>query len=157
MIILKKVLRNLFYLFLPFLIGGLCSLIIKDDVLIYKKLNLPKLSPPGYLFGIVWPILYLLIGVSYYLLKKKAEDYDISEVSFWYYLQLIINFFWSIFFFKNQMFLFSVFWLLLLIVVVVVMFIKFYKINKLSSYILIPYLIWLLFALYLNLGVVILN
>ena len=139
------------------MIGGLCSLIIKDDVLIYKNLNLPKLSPPGYLFGIVWPILYLLIGLSYYLLKKKTEDYDISEVSFWYYLQLIINFFWSIFFFKNQMFLFSVFWLLLLITVVILMFVKFYKINKLSSYILIPYLIWLLFALYLNLGVVILN
>ena len=97
------------------------------------------------------------MGISYYLLKKNTDTYDVSSASFWYYLQLIINFFWSIFFFRNQAFTFSFIWLVFLIITVIVTIKKFYDLYKPSAYLLIPYLIWILFAGYLNLAIAILN
>ena len=154
---LKKILLWLFYLFLPLIIGLISSRFISNSVFIYKLLEKPSLSPSPSVFPIVWTILYLLMGISYFLLKKKYKYYDISNASFWYYLQLIINFFWPIFFFKNQALVFSFIWLVFLIATVIITFIKFYKLNKISGYLLIPYIIWLFFAAYLNLSVALIN
>ena len=152
---LKKIFLSLFYVFFPLLVGLLSSYFSNYNM--YSSFNKPPLSPPGYIFGIVWTILYLLMGISYFLVKLKYENYDISHVSFWYYLQLIINFFWSIFFFRNNAYVFSFLWILFLIVAVIITFIKFLRLNKTSGYLLIPYLVWIVFAAYLNLGVAILN
>lgn len=154
---IKKLIQNLFYLFFPLLVGGLSALLTSNYMDYYKTLNKPVLSPPGYIFGVVWTILFLLMGISYFLLKNKTNGYDISNASFWYYLQLIINFFWSIFFFRNKALGFSFFWLVLLFISVLITYFKFKKLNKISAYLLIPYIIWIIFAGYLNLSVVILN
>jgi len=154
---LKKIILNLFYIFFPLVVGLLSSLLVQNSSGFYLTINKPPLSPPAVLFPIVWTILYLLIGISYFLLKNKTDTYDISNASFWYYLQLIINFFWSLFFFGNKAYTFSFIWLLFLIVTVIITIKKFYDLYKPSAYLLIPYLIWIVFAGYLNLGVAILN
>lgn len=157
MISLKKILVNLFYIFFPLAVGFLSSVLAQTSNGLYVDIIKPPLAPPSILFPIVWTILYLLIGISYYLLKKNTDTYDVSNASFWYYLQLIINFFWSIFFFRNQAFTFSFIWLVFLIITVIVTIRKCYDLYKPSAYLLIPYLIWILFAGYLNLAIAILN
>ena len=151
----KKYLKDLFYIFLPLLVGLFSSLISGNNL--YDGIVKPPLSPPGFIFGIVWTILYLLMGISYYLLKKNSYGYDVSRASFLYYAQLVVNFFWPIFFFKNEAFTFSFIWLLLLLGLVILTALNFKKINKISFYLLIPYIIWIIFAGYLNLGIAILN
>lgn len=154
---MKKITKYILYLITPLIVGFLSNILTSNYRDFYKTLIKPPLAPPGYLFGIVWTILFILIGISYFLLKLKTEGIDISNIDFWYYLQLIINFFWSIFFFKNQALTFSFIWLLFLLIIVVITFLKFYKTNKISSYLLIPYILWIIFAGYLNLSIAILN
>lgn len=154
---IKKVLKYLFYLFLPLVIGLVSSSFTSNASGFYNSLKQPPLAPPGYLFGIVWTILFILMGISFLLLKLKTEGYDISNTEFWYYLQLIINFFWSFFFFKNQELTFSFIWLVFLFITVIITYRKFYKLYRPSAYLLIPYILWIIFAGYLNLSVAILN
>ena len=154
---MKKIIKNIFYLVTPLIVGFLSNSLTSNSRDFYKELIKPPLAPPGYLFGIVWTILFILIGISYLLLKLKTEGIDISDIDFWYYLQLIINFFWSIFFFKNEALTFSFVWLVFLLIAVIITFLKFYKVNKISAYLLIPYILWIIFAGYLNLSVAILN
>jgi len=138
-------LKNLFYLFFPLVCGTLIGL-LTSSFIDYNTLVKPPLSPPGYIFGIVWPILYLLMGISYYLLKK--DNYDTQKESIIYYTQLTVNLLWSIFFFVLKWRLFTVFFTILLLGLVIYMIILFYKKNKVSAYLNIPYLIWLIFATY---------
>ena len=154
---MKKISKYIFYFITPLIVGFISSTLTSNYRNFYKTLIKPPLAPPGYLFGIVWTILFILIGTSYFLLKYKTEGIDISDADFFYYLQLIINFFWSIFFFKNQALTFSFIWLVFLLVVVIITFLKFYRINKTSGYLLIPYILWIIFAGYLNLSIAILN
>lgn len=149
-----KMLKNLFYLFFPLICGSIIGL-LTSSFIDYNTLIKPPLSPPGYIFGIVWPILYLLMGISYYLLKK--DNYDTQKESIIYYSQLFVNLLWSIFFFVLKWRLFTVFWTILLLGLVIYMIILFFKKNKVSAYLNIPYLIWLIFATYLSIGVYILN
>ena len=154
---MKKTIKYILYLITPLVVGLISSAFTSNYRDFYKTLIKPSLAPPGYLFGIVWTILFILIGISYFLLKLKTEDIEISEIDFWYYLQLIINFFWSIFFFKSEALTFSFIWIVFLFISVVITFLKFYKVNKLSAYLLIPYILWIVFAGYLNLSIAILN
>lgn len=156
-ILIKNIFKNLFYLFLPLVVGLVSSAFTRNSPDFYKTLEQPPFAPPGFVFPIVWSILFLLIGISFYLLKKQSKGYDISNAEFWYYLQLIINFFWSIFFFRNQALTFSFLWLVFLLITVIVTFIKFKRIYKPSAYLLIPYIVWIIFAGYLNLSIAILN
>ena len=135
---------------LPLVLGSLVGIIIKDYISSYKLLNKPFLSPPGILFPIVWTILYILMGISYYLAKND----DTKKI---YYIQLIVNLFWSIFFFVFKWYLFSFIWLLLLLYLIIIMIKKFYNYNETSAYLLIPYLVWVTFAGYLNLSIFLLN
>lgn len=122
----------------------------------YYELVLPSFAPPGIVFPIVWTILYTLMGISSYLIIK-SNDVGKNEALFVYGVQLIINLFWSILFFVFRLYFISFIWILLLIGFVVVMIKKFYDINKISAYIQIPYLLWLIFAAILNLSVYFLN
>lgn len=149
-----KMLKNLFYLFFPLICGSIIGL-LTSSFIDYNTLMKPPLSPPGFIFGIVWPILYLLMGISYYLLKK--DNYETTKESVIYYSQLAVNLLWSIFFFVLKWRLFTVFWTILLLGLVIYMIILFYKKNKVSAYLNIPYLLWLIFATYLSIGVYILN
>lgn len=146
---------NKFKLFIdiliPVAIGGIVGFII-NPYIDYNSLVQPPLSPPSIVFPIVWTILYVLMGISYYLLKNPSKKEKII-----YFIQLGVNALWSVFFFIGKFYLFSFIWIVLLDVLVIFMTGIFYHNNKASAYLQIPYLIWILFATYLNLGIYILN
>lgn len=139
---------------LPITLGGLVGLII-SQFMDYNTLQKPPLSPPGFIFGIVWSILYLLMGIAYgMLVYKEKSDEEVSKI---YWTQLIINLIWPILFFVFKLRLFSSIWIIILLILVINMVIKFYKKDKIIGYSQIPYLLWIMFATYLNIGVYILN
>ncbi len=140
------------YIIVTLLGGILVALITMDGMEVYSALEKPMLTPPAWLFPVAWTILYVLmaIGASRYALKSKM----ISGV---YFLQLIVNYLWSIIFFGFNAYLFAFFWLLLLLVLVIVMTVQFYKVDKLAGLLQIPYILWLVFAGYLNIMVYLLN
>ena len=121
----------------------------------YNDLMKPTLSPPGIVFPIVWTIIYLLIGISYTLLKEKGEVP--KETKQLYYIQLIFNYLWTFIFFVFKLRLLSVLWIIILDVLVICMIYQFYKQNKISGILLIPYILWLFFATYLNISIYFLN
>ena len=142
--------KLLFYIFVTLFIGGLPGIsVITNNT--YNSLIKPPLSPPGILFPIVWSILFILMGISAYLV---CED---KEAVKYYFIQLIVNALWTPIFFGLNNYLLAFVDLVILIVLVIVMLDKFKEINKVSFYLNIPYLIWLLFALYLNAGIFLLN
>ena len=143
---------------LPLLVGGLSALLSGGGMQAFSEVQKPPLSPPGWLFPVVWTILYTLIGIASYLVKTSGVDKDeIFRAQTVYGYQLVVNFFWSIFFFRFEWYLFSFFWLLLLWILIFVTIRKFYQISKSAAYLLIPYLVWVTFAGYLNLGIWYLN
>ncbi len=145
--------RKIFYLFLPILLGSLVGLIISNFI-DYGLLIKPLLSPPGYLFPIIWSIIYILMGLSFLLYRQNYNDLKVIKI---YYLQLAFNLLWSIFFFVFKWRLFTIFWTFILLGLVIYLLYLFYKNYKPSFYLNIPYLIWLIFATYLTIGVYILN
>ena len=112
---MKEKIKNSLYIFGPLLLGGLVGLLTKNSME-YNTLIKPPFSPPAITFPIVWSILYLLIGISYYLL-----------------------------------------WILILDISLVFLIKEFYNKKRISAYLLIPYLVWLIIATYLNIGIFILN
>lgn len=138
----------------PVLVGSFVGLIISDSI-DYNSLIKPLFSPPGIVFPIVWTILYILMGVSYGLLKVNSLCNP--KICLIYYLQLFVNVFWPIWFFKFKFRLFSFGWIIFLVFLVFKMIMLFYKKNVTSALLQIPYLIWILFATYLNLFVYLLN
>lgn len=151
---MKNIFSKLKYIILPLLVGGIVGFIISNFIQ-YESLNKPFLSPPQIVFPIVWTIIYILMGISYGILNKK-NLHDKRSKSL-YFLQLFVNAFWSIFFFVFEWRLFAFIWILLLDILVILMTINFYTKNKLAGVLQIPYIIWILFASYLNLGFYILN
>lgn len=139
---------------LPLILGGIVGIII-SQFMDYETLQKPPLSPPGFIFGIVWSILYLLMGIAYGTLVYKGQlNKGISKI---YWAQLIVNLIWPILFFVFKARLFSSIWIIILLILVINMILKFYKVNKIAGYSQIPYLLWIIFATYLNIGVYILN
>ena len=145
----------LFYILITIGIGSIPSLFINIGEE-YKKLIKPILSPPGILFPIVWTILFVLMGISIYRIIR-TNNIKVNELKVLYFIQLFINALWTPIFFGLNAYLFAFIWLILLLVLVIVMTIRFRNLDKVSSYILIPYILWLLFAGYLNLSIYILN
>ncbi|MBO6233093.1 MAG: tryptophan-rich sensory protein [Clostridia bacterium] len=138
----------------PVIIGAIIGFITSSSI-DYNNLQRPPLAPPGYLFPIIWTILFVLMGISYGILKNKnLVDERINSI---YYLQLAVNALWSIFFFAFKWRLFSFIWIILLDVLIVIMIIRFFNKNKLAGLLQIPYLLWVLFASYLNLAIYFLN
>lgn len=139
---------------IPLLVGAVASLLTGGGMEVFATVEKPPLSPPGWLFPVVWTILYTLMGISSYLILTSDADESAKEGAIRVYgLQLLVNFLWPTFFFNFRWYGFSFFWLLLLWFLVVVMILRFWKINKLAAYMNIPYLIWLTFAAYLNWGI----
>ena len=137
-------------------VGLLSGWLIRNNVDLYETLRLPPLAPPGWLFGVVWPILYILMGIGAAMIAQ-ADRFKGENALTVYGTQLFFNFFWSIIFFNLQAFLFSFIWLVILFVLVAYMIYEFYKIKPFAAYLQIPYLVWLLFAGYLNLSIYLLN
>ncbi|MBQ3133140.1 MAG: tryptophan-rich sensory protein [Clostridia bacterium] len=122
----------------------------------YESLIQPPLAPPGWLFPVVWTILYILMAIGVWLVLQTREPGTYEAVQR-YILQLLVNVLWPLIFFRLEWRLFAFFWLLLLLVLVSLTFASFRKFSKPAAYLLIPYLLWLLFAGYLNLSIYVLN
>lgn len=141
------------FIVITILIGSFFSLFINVSTS-YNSLIKPSLSPPGYIFPIVWIILYILMAISLYLVTKSNQDINIYKL---YFYQLLANSLWTVFFFGFGLRLLSFLWIILIIILNILLLKEYYKTNKLAVYLQIPYLIWLLFASYLNLAIYILN
>lgn len=139
---------------IPVVIGTIVGFIISGSI-DYNSLKQPFLSPPSIFFPIVWSILYILMGISYGILDSKSQMDNKSKTI--YYLQLFVNSLWSIFFFTLKWRLFAFFWLILLLALILIMIDNFYGKNRISGLIQIPYLLWTIFAGYLNLSIYLLN
>lgn len=142
----------IFCILLPLAVGGAASLLSNNGMEAFIRSNQPPLSPPAWLFPVVWTILYTLMGISSYLILTSEED-NVRSAGMLYGYQLVVNFLWPIFFFNFQWYLFSFLWLMLLIGLVAAMVREFYKISKPAAYLNIPYLLWLMFAAYLNFAI----
>lgn len=143
---------------LPLLVGSLAGLITNNSMDTFQMLNKPMISPPAWLFPVVWTILYTLMGIASYLVLASEDNSDTVNMALKFYIvQLAVNFFWPILFFTFELYLFSFIWLLLLIVLVLITNILFAQISKPAAYLMLPYLIWLIFAGYLNLSIYLLN
>ena len=151
---MNKIIIYIKAILLPVLIGALVG-IITSGSMDYNMLQKPPLAPPGAVFPIVWTILYILMGASYGILKVNNQTDE--EIDWIYYIQLAINALWSIIFFNFKWRLFAFVWIILLAVAVISMIRKFLKKNKISGLLQIPYILWVIFAAYLNLGFYILN
>lgn len=158
---MKKI--NIPVLFFSILIAeltGLLSALLSGNIRGgYNSFIQPPLSPPAILFPIVWTILYAAMGIAAYLVwdsVRGTEDERRTAIKF-YIAQLIVNFSWSIFFFRFNAYWLSVAIILLLDILVIATSLKFKNINRLAYWLMIPYIIWLLFATYLNIGVAVLN
>lgn len=150
----KKLKPYIISIAIPLVIGGLSALITSGSMEVYSSINRPALAPPPILFPIVWSILYILMGISAALIYKSKSPEKALCI---YAAQLVINFFWSIIFFNFRAYLFSFIWLIFLIIAVIFMLAEFKKINSLAAYLQIPYLLWIVFASYLNLMIFLLN
>lgn len=139
---------------IPLIVGGISALLTKNSMEMFEMIAKPPLAPPGFLFPIVWTILYILMGISSYIIWTSDAGYEeITEAIRLYAYQLLVNFLWPTFFFNFQWYLFALLWLILLWILVFMMIRAFAGINKLAAYMNIPYLIWLTFAGYLNAGI----
>ena len=136
-------------------LSGFLSMSGMEDYM--ETVTKPALTPPGWLFGVVWPILYVLMGIGAARIWLTKDSLQRSRGLNLYVVQLIVNFFWSLIFFNAQAFGFAVIWLLLLWVLVLLMVLQFYKVDKRAALLQIPYLLWLTFAAYLSIGVWYLN
>lgn len=122
----------------------------------FDQLVKPPLTPPAWVFPVVWSVLYLLMGIAAYLVYQ-SDDLDRGAPLRMYLLQLAVNILWPLFFFRLEWRLFAFFWLLLLIALVTLTMAGFKHIRPVAYYLLIPYLLWILFAAYLNLAFYLLN
>jgi len=138
---------------IPLAIGGVSSWLTKDFT---KGFNQPPLAPPNWLFPIVWTILYILMGISAALVYLSAQRDNIRGL-FFYGLQLGLNFIWTLVFFRARAYLAAVGILIGMIVAITAMILEFQKIKPLAAWLQVPYLYWCFFALYLNVGVWLLN
>ena len=150
-------LKPLIFLAIPLAVGGLAALFSAGSMDKFSALNQPPLSPPGWLFPIVWGILYILMGTaSYIVYSSDAPEISKKKALGLYLVQLGFNFLWPILFFTFGLctaaaVLIVILWVLILLTLL------FYRISKAAGYLIIPYLLWVTFAAYLNIAICIIN
>ena len=158
---------------IPLAVGGLSALLTRDSMMAFSALAQPPLSPPGWLFPVVWTILYILMGIASYLaliaVPETAAPYSgtgstggggmaLDDPATYpalraYTAQLVFNFGWSLIFFNLQWYLPAFLWLVVLWVWILITTVRFYRLSPLAGLLMLPYLAWVTFAGYLNLGV----
>ncbi|NUM36430.1 MAG: tryptophan-rich sensory protein [Candidatus Brocadiae bacterium] len=150
--------KLILFIAIPLLIGSSSSYFAKDSMSQYKELIKPSFSPPGWIFGIMWTILYILMGIaSFRIYISHAETKTKRAALAYYAAQLGVNFFWTIIFFHLQLRGLALLWLILLWALILLTMQKFYKIDKLSASLLLPYILWVSFAGILNYEIWFLN
>lgn len=141
---------------IPLLTGALSGFLTSNNISIYSTLNTPSFSPPGFLFPIVWTIIYLLMGIASYLIIASDSPNKTYALSI-YGIGLFLNFLWSIVFFNLQNYTGAFIILMILWFLILLMIINYWQINAVAGILLLPYLIWVTFAGILNLYIVLFN
>lgn len=155
----KKINWKMLILYIVFaLVAGGIGALLGGNMEEFENVNKPSFSPPAITFPIVWTILYVLMGISSYLVCANKTDKKFKKRACCIYLlQLTVNVLWSLFFFRLRWYFFSFIWAVLLALSVLIMIVKFYKIKPLAGYLQIPYLIWTIFASILTYAIYTLN
>lgn len=143
---------------IPIFAGGLSALITNNFSDVYSQFKNPPYSPPSWVFPLAWSILYILMGISLYLVWNNNETGSKKQCAFIFFgLQLALNFIWSPIFFLAQNFLLAFIIIGFMMIFTLGMIVTFYNVSKAAGVLQIPYLLWLVFAAYLNYGVYLLN
>ena len=143
---------------IPLAVGGLSALLTMGSMRDFEALNKPPLSPPGWLFPVVWTALYVLMGVASYLVLETPSSSEEKKRAFKvYFLKLAFNFLWSIIFFTLGAYEIAFAWLCVFLSLIVVTTVRFWRINKTAGILMLPYILWVLFAGYLNLAISYIN
>lgn len=153
---LKKLLPYIVSVLITLAVGFLGAMLTMDQMDFYETIQKPAYAPPGWVFPIVWVVLYILMGISAGIIYKSDNPAKKPALTV-YAVQLAVNFFWSLIFFGEQNFLLAFIWIILLIALVTVMLFLFFRISETAAYLNIPYLLWIIFAAFLNLSVFSLN
>lgn len=139
---------------IPIVVGLLSSWLTGDSIELYKNLTQPSIAPAGWVFPIVWTVLYILMGIASYIVYIEGfEKPEVKSALTVYAAQLIVNFFWTIIFFRLELRGLALVWLIFLWILIVITAVKFYRINKTAGYLMVPYLLWVSFAAVLNYAV----
>ena len=145
-------------LLIPLAVGGLAAWLTMGSMAQFAALAQPPLSPPGWVFPVVWTILYLLMGWASFLIWKSGAPQAAKKRALGLYgVQLAVNFVWPLLFFRAGLYGFALIWLVILLVLVAETMLAFGRIDRRAAWLLAPYFLWLLFAAYLNAGVWLLN
>ena len=142
---------------IPLGVGALSGWLTQGSMAEFARLTKPPLSPPGWLFPVVWTILYTLMGIASYLVYTSGKPGRAKTALTVYGVQLFFNFLWSIVFFNLGWYLFAFLWIIALWLLVIFTTVLFYRINRVAGYLMIPYILWVTFAAYLNLGIYLFN
>lgn len=148
--------KLIIFILIPLAVGLVSGILTKNSMTMYNTLNQPALSPPGWVFPVVWTILYILMGVSSYLIATSPSQKK-QEALLLYAIQLFLNFIWSPIFFGLGNYFLAFLVLVLLWYVIVKMIRAFFRIDPTAALLQIPYLLWITFAGYLNLAIIFLN
>lgn len=150
--------KYLFWIGLAEAAGALAGFLTRHGTKIYQQTaNKPPLTPPGWVFPVVWAVLYALMGIGAARIAAHPDGRQRNMALNVFVAQLIVNFFWSLLFFNAQAFGFAFVWLLLLWVLIVAMIFAFQRVDSGAAWLQVPYLLWVTFAAYLNLGTWLLN
>ena len=152
----KKIKHYVISIGIALAVGVLAALLTRGNMELYASIKQPPLAPPGWLFPIAWTVLYILMGISSAMVFKTVAPNRRAALRV-YALQLAFNFVWTLIFFNLQSYLLAFVWIIALLALIVIMILRFRKVNPTAAWLQIPYLVWVCFAAYLNLGVFILN
>ena len=142
----------------PLIIGGASAIITGDMMKDFFFMNKPPLAPPGWVFPVVWTILYVMMGLAFYLVVDSGKDWALVVKSIiFYFVQLMLNFFWPILFFKGSLYLWAFIELLAMLTTIIITTVLFFKTSKHAGLLMIPYIVWTSFAAYLNIAVYVLS
>lgn len=155
----NKIAKLIFSLVLPIAIGGFSGYLVRNEMntLWFTTLAKPSFNPPSYLFGPVWALLYILMGISLFLIWNTPKTQQRQKALTVFGIQLFFNFWWSIIFFSIHTILVSVVDILLMWFLIIYMITLFKKIKPVAAYLQIPYLFWVTFATILNISIWYLN
>lgn len=152
---MKKIITYLIYIAIPLGVGLVSWVFTADSMKQYEGLKLPLFSPPGMVFPIAWTILYILMGTGVYIVHYRKESSGFVTVGLiMYYIQLFMNFMWSLIFFMEGLYFVAFIWIVIMWFVVLFMLLAYSKVSILAMVLNIPLILWLTYACYLNLGVV---
>ena len=154
----NQILKLVASLLLPLSVGGIAGMFTSEAIPgWYASLIQPSFNPPNWVFGPVWTTLYIIMGISLFLIWKLPASKQRNQAILVFMVQLFLNFCWSFFFFYFKMIGVALVDILLLWITIIFMLVRFYKIKPLAAYINIPYLLWVTFATALNMAYFFLN